>query len=161
MTKSSLVCAAVAATILAAATADAKKPGNSPSVPGIDLAAGSFSVKAKSKKGVMSVNNFSLSVLNVGDTDAKNSRIEFWLSADDVLTTTSDPMTSTVADQIIHTQSLGTVKAGSAKKRTVGGGLLKQLNAASGQYIIAVIDADDSVAEVDEFNNVAVSSPLP
>ena len=149
-------CAAIAATVVAVGSVDAKKPvnpgngnGNGVLVPGINLVGEDFRFKAKNKQGVTTLNNFSFTVANVGDTDASNSRIEFWLSDGDAATTP------------IHTQSLGKIKAGSFKKRTVGGGLLKQVDAASGQYIVAVIDSTGLVLETNEFDNVTTSPALP
>lgn len=131
------------------------KPTPGGAVEGIDLAGLRFDIKAKSKQGTTSVNNFTLWLINQGNQDASNSRVEFYLSDDAVLTTQTnvmDPLTT--VDQLIHTQALGKVKAGRTKKRTVGGGLLKQLSATSGQYIFAVIDADDDLLEADEQNNI-------
>jgi hypothetical protein len=88
------------------------------------------------------------------------SRVEFYLSDDTVLTTATDEVT-TVADTLLHSVSLGAVKSGKTKKRTLGGGHLKQANAVSGQYVIALVDSDNVLSETLESNNVVVSEPLP
>lgn len=159
--KKLLACAAAAVAMFAVGTADAKKPanpGNGPgnpgiSVQGIDLVPVSMNFKVKSKQGVNQINNFSFYIANVGDTDAPNSRVEFYLSADPVFSPIDDPLNPTdVPDVLIHSQSLGKVKAGKSKKRTVGGGHLKQIQASLGGlpltgYVIAVIDSTNVVAE--------------
>jgi subtilase family serine protease len=119
-----------------------------------------LSVKSHGAPGTTAVNNMTLTVKNEGDVDAKNSRVEFYLSDDATLTTTPDALSSTT-DSLIHRVALGTVKAGKLKKRTLGGGLLKQLSATSGQYVIAVVDADNTTSETNEANNVVASDPLP
>ncbi len=151
------VCAAVAVMIAAAGSADAKKPvtpgGPNVTVQGTDLVPMSMSFKVKSKNGINQINNFSFYIANVGDTDAPNSRVEFWLSSDTLFSPVDDPLNPTdVPDVLIHSQSLGKVKAGKSKKRTVGGGHLKQIQSVLGDVpltgnIIAVIDSTNVVAE--------------
>ena len=145
----SLAGAAICA-LLFTATAQAKKPGTVPVI-GPDLAGTSISVKTKCTPTTCSVNNLTVNVRNLGDADAPNTRISFYLSADDVLTTQSDGMN--VVDIPLHTQSLGTVKAGKTKKRTLGGGLLKKAGYVGGSYIFVVLDSDDTLVEADETNN--------
>src|SRR5688500_7097614 len=108
-----LYCVAVAATAMIAGSAFAQNPVAVPITQmGIDLFGHSFDYKAKEKKGVVSVNNFTFYIANQGDTDAPNSRIEYWLSDDAVFNEVPDPMDpASTADVLIHTQSLGKVKA--------------------------------------------------
>lgn len=138
--------------ILAAAPALAlaKRPvaGGTP-----DLSPASIELKVKCKETSCTVKNFRLYVDNIGDGDAKNSRIHYFLSDDTSL--------STETDVLIHQHSLGAIKAGKTKKKTVGGGVLKNAGAVPGQYVIALVDADEQTTETDENNNVAVSPPLP
>ena len=142
-----------------AVTVEAKKPNPNTGV-GIDLSAEKIVFKTQCKgEDVCKVNNFSLTVANLGAEDIKNTRVEFYLSDDDILTTLTDEIT-TVADTLIHTQSLGAMKAGKTKKRTVGGGLLKKLAPQAGQYVIGVVDANYDIEELDEINNIIISDPL-
>jgi hypothetical protein len=127
-----------------------------------DLAGSAITFKVKTKPTGSQINNFTLWVDNLGDADAQNSRVEFWLSDDNVLTTSVDPLATipVAVDTLIHTQSLGKIKAGRSKKRTVGGGHLKKLVLLPGQSIFAVVDADNTVVELDELNNI-LGAPLP
>jgi len=153
---SSLMAVAIAGSVT---TAEAKKPKPNTGV-GIDLSAEKIVFKTKCKgEEFCKVNNFSLTVANLGAEDVKNTRVEFYLSDDNILTTTTDAL-NPVADTLIHTQSLGKMKAGAKKKRTVGGGLLKKLAPQAGQYVIGVVDANYNIEELDEVNNIIVSDPL-
>ena len=156
-----IACAAVAALVFAVGSADAKKPnkpgngnGNpNTTVPGTDLVPVSMNFKVKNKQGVNQINNFSFYIANIGDTGAPNSRVDFYLSADSLFSPVDDPLNpADVPDVLIHSQSLGKVKAGKSKKRTVGGGHLKQIQAGLGDvplsgYIIAVIDSTNVLLE--------------
>ncbi|MGI8905750.1 MAG: CARDB domain-containing protein [Candidatus Sumerlaeaceae bacterium] len=161
-----IVCVAASPALLSA-----KKPegvgggngnagGNKGDGTGADLTGVSIVFKTKCDATTCTVNNLTLTVRNQGGDDAKNSRVEFYLSDDTTLTTTPDELSSTT-DSLIHRVALGTVKAKKTKKRTVGGGLLKQLAAHSGQYVIALLDADNTTSESNELNNVVVSEPIP
>lgn len=138
--------------------AQAKKPGSVPGTP--DLAGAGIVVKSKSNATTSTINNLTLLIDNNGSGDAANSRVEFYLSDDTTLTTTPDELTS-VTDTLIHSQSVGTVKANRTKKRTLGGGLLKKAGATTNQHVIAVLDSTNLLEESDETNNVFVSDPLP
>lgn len=136
------------------------KPGSGIGAP--DLTGKSITFKTKCTETSCTVNNLTLTVENAGDADAKNSRVEFYLSDDATYTTTPDELSPTV-DKLVHRQALGTVKAGKFKKRTVGGGLLKkgQTVPTTGKYVIAVLDADNDTSESNELNNVFISEPIP
>jgi subtilase family serine protease len=134
--------------------------GNGHSSGDPDLVGQSITFKSHCNATTCTVNNLTLVVKNQGGGDAGNSRVEFYLSDDTTLTTTPDELSSST-DSLIHRVSLGTVKANKTKRRTVGGGLLKQLSSHSGQYVIAVLDADNTTSESDELNNVFVSEPIP
>lgn len=166
--KSWFICAAAFALAVSAGSADAKKGQKGPNnggggivvFGGPDLVGESIQFKIKCKQGLCQLNNFRLMVKNQGDVDMPNSRVEFWLSDDTLLDTITDPETF-LSDTLIHTQSLGKIKAGKTKKRTVGGGHLKQLGAVSGQHIIAVVNPGGVVPELDALNNEYLSAPLP
>jgi hypothetical protein len=113
--------------------------------------------KAPKNKG--GVNNFTLLVENQGTVDAKKAVVQFYLSDDDQLSTTTDE-TGGTTDTLVSQVSLGNVKPGKVKKVTQGGGLLKAYSP-SGKYIIAVVDPTAKVEELDEENNTIVSEPIP
>ena len=54
----------------------------------------------------------------------------------------------------------GTIKVGKSKTKTFSYTLPLE-ETASGEYIIAVIDADNTVAESNESNNYVVFGPIP
>lgn len=121
-----------------------------------DLSATSITLKIKAD----TVKNATLHVTNNGGK-ALNSVVEFYLSEDETLTTTPDELTST-ADLLLHRVSLGTVQAGRTKKKTLGGGHLKKADVpTSGKILIGLVDAENSVAETTETNNLGFSPPLP
>jgi hypothetical protein len=146
----------VAIAIAAAAAVvwtSAKKPGSEGPA---ELEATAISVKSQTPG---TVNNLSVSVRNNGGQSA-NAAVEFYLSDDETLTTTPDALSSTT-DVLLHRVSLGSVQAGRTKKKTLGGGHLKQASAASGMYVIAYVDAENQLVESDELNNIVASDPLP
>ena len=152
-------CTLLGAAVLMMGTAQAKKPGTVPVI-GPDLAVYSFGLKTKCGPATCAVNNATLVVRNEGDADVANCRVTFYLSTDTTLTTQTDAL-NPVADIPLHTQSLGTVKAGRTKKRTLGGGLLKKASPASGNYVIAEIDSDNAIEEANELNNIISSKEIP
>jgi hypothetical protein len=90
-----------------------------------------------------------LIVQNIGCVNAPTSFVRYYLSSDGV-------QTNTFLKQV----ATGTVKLGKPKKKTLSAKLAADVNG-SGQFIIAVIDADNTVVECDETNNIVVSDPLP
>jgi hypothetical protein len=100
-------------------------------------------------KGLQCKVNGSLLVQNIGTADAPTSFVQFYLSSDGVAT-------STLLKQV----ATGTIKNGKPKKKKLSAKLPPGVNG-SGQFIIAVIDADNTVAECNENNNVIVFGPLP
>ena len=142
----------------ASASLQAKPPVTSGN---IDLAVDSFTskTKTKTKNEVTSLKNVTVYVSNLGDTDAKKARIDWYVSADDILTTATDNET-TPADTLVHSQAIGTVKPGKLKKRTLGGGLLKNMDYDSSSSLFVVLDSTYVLDETNEENNVD-STPLP
>ena len=133
------------------ATAFATPPGSGTP----DLHATTMSFKTKCDATTCTVKNLTVLIENQGSGDAANATLDYYLSDDNVLTTETDTF--------VHRVSLGKVKAGKIKKRTLGGGLLKQHSAGSGQYVFVVIDADNSLVETDDTNNTygqVIPSPL-
>jgi len=120
----------------------------------VDLEGTTITVKAKCTSGsTCKIKNVTLLVQNNGDEDTSNSRVAFYLSDDTVLTTETDTL--------LHESALGKVKVGKAKKRTLGGGVIKKAGAVSGKYIIGVADSTEVLAETNELNNNVASEPLP
>lgn len=117
-----------------------------------DLQATSMTFKTKCNDTTCTVKNLTVLIANNGTGDASNTSLDYYLSDDNNLTTETDTF--------VHRVSLGKVKAGKTKRRTLGGGLLKQHNAVSGQYVFVVIDADNTLAETDDSNNT-FSAPIP
>jgi subtilase family serine protease len=154
----SIVGLAALAILASPALLTAKRPGTGVALP--DLTGDSIAFRSHCSATTCTVNNLTLIVRNEGTGDASNTRVDFYLSDDTSLTTTPDTLSSTT-DTLLHTVALGTVKAHQFKKRTLGGGLLKQNAAHAGQYVIALLDADNETTETDEANNVFVSDPIP
>jgi hypothetical protein len=126
-----------------------------PPVPGpVDLTVTDITSKTKCDDTTCTIKNLTVLIQNTGTGDAANAALDYYVSADNTLTTETD--------RFVHRVSLGKIKAGKTKKRTLGGGLLKQANAVSGQFIFAVIDADNTLAESNDNNNIfSVQIPYP
>jgi subtilase family serine protease len=89
-------------------------------------------------------------VSNIGNKDAPSTYVDFYLS---------DSGAFDEEDTLLRRSPTGTIKASKSK------GIKFSYNfplgqSASGKYIIAVIDADDTVSELDEENNIAVFGPI-
>jgi hypothetical protein len=123
-----------------------------PVPPSADLAGTTITLKLKcTAEGGCNVKNATFVFQNAGVVDADNSFVEFWLSDDTTL--------STDTDTLVHRVATGKVKAGKSKKKTMGGGLLQQFT--MNKHILGVLDADHTVGESNENNNVFASDPLP
>jgi len=92
-----------------------------------------------------------LNIQNVGTLNAPSSFVRFYLSTDGVYNGDGDPMKQVAT---------GTIKVGKSKTKTFSYTLPLE-ETASGEYIIAVIDADNTVAESNESNNYVVFGPIP
>ncbi len=92
-----------------------------------------------------------LVVQNNGTSDAPRSFVRYYLSTDNQFD---------VTDTLLKQVATGTVKHGRPKKKTLSARLPIDVSG-SGKFIIAVIDADNTVAECDENNNNIVFGPLP
>jgi hypothetical protein len=90
----------------------------------------------------------SLDVFNPGTQTADRSIIRFYLSDDAVLD---------AGDVLVAERNLGPLKS-QETRRVQFNTALKQ--SASGKYLIAVLDADDAVVEVNELNNIVVFGPI-
>ncbi|MBI2882674.1 MAG: hypothetical protein HYY11_02005 [Candidatus Methylomirabilis oxyfera] len=90
-------------------------------------------------------------VVNQGNATAPASRLRVLLSDDAVL----DPSDTVLGD--LHIKKL---RPGRATIRKVKVRLPKGITA-SGKHLFAVVDALDSIAELDETNNVSMTGPIP
>lgn len=117
-----------------------------------DLQATSMTFKTKCNTTTCTVKNLTVLITNNGTGDASNASLDYYLSDDSTLTTETDTF--------VHRVALGKVKAGKTRKRTLGGGLLKQHDAGSGDYVFVVIDADGVTSETNENNNT-FGAPIP
>jgi uncharacterized repeat protein (TIGR01451 family) len=88
-------------------------------------------------------------VRNIGDATAGNSRLRCFISDDAVLDADDTP---------VGAQSVGSLKAGQSKQRTVTANLAGDQ---SSRFLIASVDAEGQVAETNEMNNVIVHGPFP
>jgi hypothetical protein len=93
-----------------------------------------------------------LSVENMGDQNAPSSLVKFYLSGDGIY----QPGVDTFLKQIVT----GVVKAGKSKALRMSYSLPAGENAL-GKYVIAVIDAENTVVESNEANNIIVFGPAP
>lgn len=92
-----------------------------------------------------------LQVTNSGSEAARtSSRLRFYLSSDSVLD--GD-------DTALKEVAVGALKPGKSQSKNLSYSLPLG-ESATGRYVIAVIDADNSVQEVDEGNNRVVGGPL-
>jgi hypothetical protein len=92
-----------------------------------------------------------LFVRNIGQQEAKTSFVRYYLS---------DNSDFENSDTFLKQVATGKIKAGKSKDRTISYSF-KAGNSATGKYIIAVIDAGNTVAEADETNNNISFGPLP
>jgi hypothetical protein len=63
-------------------------------------------------------------------------------------------------DLLLKQFKVGKMKAGQAKSKNIKIKLAAGTTA-SGQYVIALVDADDSTPDADDTNNVVVFGPMP
>ncbi|MFA6056194.1 MAG: CARDB domain-containing protein [Thermodesulfovibrionales bacterium] len=92
-----------------------------------------------------------LSVWNTGQQEAKSSFVSYYLS---------DNSAFESSDTFLKQTSTGKIKAGKSKNTSISYSF-KPGDSATGKYIIAVIDAGNTVAEPDETNNNISFGPLP
>lgn len=89
-----------------------------------------------------------LLVANVGAAKAKKSRLELWLSTDPTL----DP-----GDQLLAAADVPSIAPGNSKKLSLDA----KVKATAGKFLIARIDAQSAVLEIDESDGVIFHGPLP
>jgi len=93
-----------------------------------------------------------LSIQNVGTVNAPSSFVRFYRSDDEVY--------NEGADSFLKQVATGTIKVGKSKSKTLSYSFPLR-ETVTGDYIIAVIDADNTVEEADEGNNYIVFGPIP
>jgi hypothetical protein len=96
--------------------------------------------------------NGKLTIQNIGNKDAPSSLVRFYLSDG----TQYDEGTDTFLKEI----ATGSLKSGVSKTKNFSYSFPLS-ETASGKYIIAVIDVDNTVMEADESNNYVVSEQIP
>ena len=104
-----------------------------------------------SRKGVKCKIKGKLSVRNAGQQEAKSSFVGYYLS---------DNSDFESSDTFLKKAATGKIKAGKSKNTSISYSF-KPGDSAAGKYIIAVIDAGNTVAEPDEANNNISFGPLP
>ena len=92
-----------------------------------------------------------LKVRNLGGSKATKSLARLYLSTDATLD---------AGDTFLRSKSYGKIKPGKSQKRKFTAQLPGGASA-TGQYVIAVLDADQAVVEANDGNNVVVFGPLP
>jgi len=112
---------------------------------------GSWTSLVQSCKGIKCKINGKFNVNNVGNDNAVSSFIRFYLSDD----TFYD-----AGDMFLKQVSTGPLKADGSKNRTLSYSFPAGISA-NDKYIIAVIDADNTVLESNESNNIIVYGPVP
>ena len=102
------------------------------------------------KSGLKCTIKGSLNIQNIGNQDASSSFVKFYLSNDEKFD---------AGDISLKQIATGKIKVGGSKaiKLTYSFPLGET---ASGKYIIAVIDPDNIVKEIDETNNIVVYGPI-
>ena len=92
-----------------------------------------------------------LTVQDIGIADAASSLVNYYLSND---------ATFDEGDTLLKQAATGSVHPGRPRNRSLSANLPPGVSG-SGRFILAVIDADDTVTECNEDNNVVVFGPLP
>ena len=90
-------------------------------------------------------------VQNSGALDVPKSTLAIYLSSDNAL----DP-----GDTVLRQYKVKKVKAGQSATQSIKV-KLPQGTSASGKYVIALVDADDALPDVDDTNNIVVFGPVP
>ena len=93
----------------------------------------------------------SFTVQNLGTTDAKKISVAYYLSADATLDS---------GDTLLRLKKVSRIRAGQEMTRTVKLKLPAGVSA-SGKYVIALVDPDDALPDIDDTNNTVVSGPIP
>jgi hypothetical protein len=92
-----------------------------------------------------------LSIQNIGTQDATTSFVRYYLSTDS---------TYNAGDTFLKQVATGKVKVGRSKTKTLSYSFPTG-QSASGQYVIAVIDADNTIVESNDNNNNIAYGPVP
>ena len=106
---------------------------------------------SEKKKGMKCKVKGTLAIRNTGNENARSSYARFYLS---------DDAAYDAEDRFLRKTATGTVKAGKGKSRQLSGSFPFGISTI-GKYIIAVIDAGNTVAETNETNNTIIYGPLP
>jgi cytochrome c peroxidase len=104
----------------------------------------------ETKKGIKCKVKGKLNIQNIGTRDARSSFVRYYLS---------DDSTYDEGDIRLKQVATGEIKASKSKTKTFSYSF-KYGTDAAGKYIIAVIDADNTVEESNESNNYAIYGPV-
>jgi hypothetical protein len=103
------------------------------------------------KKGINCKVKGNITIENIGNEDAPSSKIRIYISDDN---------TYDGGDNLLKQVATGKIKPSKSMKKTFSYSFPSGVSI-SGKYIIALIDADNTVIEPDETNNITVFGPLP
>jgi hypothetical protein len=135
-------------------------PSNDPDRPNLRLPLGGSSIAPDLRAEFTSLSQTctskckirgTLNISNAGALPAVSALVKFYRS---------DSATSYFEDGFLNQISTGTIKAKMTKTKRVNY-TLPTGESVSGEYIIAVMDADNTIKEGDETNNRAVYGPIP
>jgi cytochrome c peroxidase len=104
----------------------------------------------ETKKGIKCKVKGKLNIENIGTQDAKSSFVRYYLS---------DDGTYDEGDMLLKQVATGKITTNKSKTKTFSYSFKNDTDTA-GKYIIAIIDADNTVEESDETNNNIVYGPL-
>jgi subtilase family serine protease len=89
--------------------------------------------------------------MNIGNRDSQKSVVKYYLSDNEAFD---------AEDTFLKQVSLGKLRAGKSTLKTLSYDFPYGVSA-SGKYIIAVIDFDNKIIEMNENNNIHVYGPIP
>jgi len=115
----------------------------------------------ETNKGLKCKVSGTLKVKNVGNEDAPSSFVRFYLPDHGIVRfSLPDNSVSAAEDILLKQVSTGTLKMGKGKAKKLRATLPLGMTA-SGNSILARIDADNTVNEADENNNNIAFGPIP
>ena len=103
------------------------------------------------KKGIKCNVTGKINIMNIGDQAAPSSKVRIYISNDN---------TYDGSDSLLKQAATGTIKSYKNAKYTFSHSFPYGVSL-SGKYIIALIDANNTVKEADETDNTVVFGPLP
>ncbi|MFZ3137525.1 MAG: DUF1566 domain-containing protein [Thermodesulfovibrionales bacterium] len=111
---------------------------------------GSWTSLVQQCKGTICKISGKINIQNIGNRDALSSLVKFYLSDDGI---------HDGGDSFLKEIKTGTLKVGKSKSMSLSYVLPAGISATD-KYIIAVIDADNTVMEANESNNIIIYGPI-